>query len=318
MVKPMRSHLFLFWGSVGEKSMIRSMTGYCSLHEKIGDTNISLEIKTLNHRGYDVHFHSSRLLAMLEVPIRERIQQIIRRGRVEIYLRNSGGLITQDLVRPNVVVARGYLQAAKLIAEELGMEFHPRIDFLLNQNGVLETDEPEMEVEQAWEMIRGLVERSIQALLDMKENEGARLKIELESILARIQVLNDEIKVMRDIVNAEYREKILTRIGEWKCQLELDPNRVLQEVAFYTDRSDIQEEVSRLQSHIEQFKEILNSNGSDDSYIAVGRRLDFLCQEIFREVNTIGSKSSSIDIVRRVLALKGATEQLREQVQNIE
>jgi uncharacterized protein (TIGR00255 family) len=300
------------------KRMIRSMTGYCSLHEKIGDANVSLEIKTLNHRGYDVHYHSSRILGMLEVPIREMIQQTIRRGRVEIFLRCNGGLLAQDMVRPNVEMARRYLDAAQTISNELNMEFHPRIDFLLNQTGVLETDEPELELEHTWELMKGLTERAIASLMEMKKNEGARLKTELESILNRIQVLNDEVRAQRDTVNEEYREKILTRIGEWKTQLELDPNRVLQEVAFYTDRSDIQEEISRLQSHIEQFREILNSNGRDQSYNAVGRRLDFLCQEMFREVNTIGSKSTSIEIVRRVLDLKGAAEQLREQVQNVE
>lgn len=298
--------------------MIRSMTGYCSLHEKIGEANVSLEIKTLNHRGYDVHFHSSRVLAMLEVPIRELIQNNIRRGRVEIYLRSIGGLIEQELVRPNVEAARRYLAAAQIVANELKMEFHPHIDFILGQSGVLEAEEPELELDQSWGMIKGLAERAVQALLEMKINEGMRLKTELESILERIQIINNEVKVMRDTINQEYREKILSRIGEWQSQLELDPNRVLQEVAFYTDRSDIQEEVSRLQSHLEQFQEILNSNGEKGAYTAIGRRLDFLCQEMFREVNTMGSKSSSIEIVRRVLDLKGATEQLREQVQNVE
>lgn len=307
-----------FTGMFRRKRMIRSMTGYCSLHDKIGDANVSLEIKTLNHRGYDVHYHSSRVLAMLEVPIRELIQQTIRRGRVEIYLRCNGGILAQDMVRPNVEAARRYLAAAQIVARELGMDFVPRIDFLLNQNGVLETDEPDLELEQTWELLKGLAHRSVASLLDMKNNEGARLKTELESILNRIQTLNNEVRLLRDTVNQEYREKILTRISEWKTQLELDPNRVLQEVAFYTDRSDIQEEVSRLDSHIEQFQEILNSNGSDRTYNAVGRRLDFLCQEMFREVNTIGSKSTSIEIVRRVLDLKGAAEQLREQVQNVE
>lgn len=294
------------------------MTGYCSLREKIGDANISLEIKTLNHRGYDVHYHSSRVLAMLEVPIRELIQKSIHRGRVEIYVRCNGGLIAQDMVRPNAEAARRYLEASQVIANELNMDFHPRIDFLLSQNGVLETEEPELDLEQTWDMMKNFVERVIQSLMAMKINEGMRLKTELEDILSRIQTYNNEVRAMRDTVNDEYREKILSRIGEWKNQLELDPNRVLQEVAFYTDRSDIQEEISRLQSHIEQFQEILNSNGEEKRYSPVGRRLDFLCQEMFREVNTIGSKSSSIEIVRRVLDLKGAAEQLREQVQNIE
>ncbi|MGC9330040.1 MAG: YicC/YloC family endoribonuclease [Candidatus Hinthialibacter sp.] len=298
--------------------MIRSMTGYCSLREKIGEANISLEIKTLNHRGYDVHYHSSRVLAMLEVPIRDLIQKSIQRGRVEIYLRCNGGFFAQEIIRPNTEAARRYLEASQVIANELHMDFDPRVDFILSQNGVLETVEPELDLEQTWEMMKNFVDRAVHSLMEMKINEGKRLKTELEDILSRIQTYNDEVRAMRDSVNEEYREKILSRIGEWKNQLELDPNRVLQEVAFYTDRSDIQEEVSRLQSHIEQFQEILNSNGEEGAYSPVGRRLDFLCQEMFREVNTIGSKSSSIEIVRRVLDLKGAAEQLREQVQNVE
>jgi uncharacterized protein (TIGR00255 family) len=298
--------------------MIRSMTGYCSIREKIGDAIVSLEIKTLNHRGFDVHFHSSRVLAMLDVPIRELIQKSIKRGRVEIYLRCIGGLMAQDVIRPNVEAARCYLDSAQKIADELNMDYTPRIDFVLNQNGVLETEEPELDIDQTWGMIKGLATRAIDSVLEMKHNEGARLKTELEKILLRLETLNNQVKELRGKVNDEYREKILSRINEWKTQLDLDPNRVLQEVAFYTDRSDVQEEIARLQSHLEQFKEILNSNGGDDSYAPIGRRLDFLCQEMFREVNTIGSKSSSIDIVRNVLDLKGATEQLREQVQNVE
>lgn len=299
--------------------MIRSMTGYASHREQIDDARITLEIKTLNHKSHDVHFHSPRLFAMLEMPVRERLKKQIRRGRVEVSLRVAGSLFSSEMVQPKVDVARQYLQAARTIASELDLPFEPRVEILLTQAGVLELEEPEIDPGQLWDRLKDLVDRAIQDLLAMKENEGARLKSELESILNRMEELNQQIQSLRSAVLQEYRDKMLSRIAEWNQNLELDPARVLQEVAYYTDRSDIQEETARLDSHIQQFREILNANGQDDTpYDAIGRRLDFLCQEMFREVNTIGSKSSSLAITRLTLELKAATEQLREQVQNIE
>mgnify|MGYP000861528348 CR=1 FL=1 len=299
--------------------MIRSMTGYASVREQIEDARVTLEIKTLNHKSHDIHFHSPRLFAMLEMPVRERLKERIRRGRVEVSLRVAGSLFAQEMVQPKIEVARQYLQAAWTIATQLGLPFEPRADFLLTQGGVLELEEPEISVDQVWDRLKGLVDQAIHALLAMKENEGARLKIELESILDRMDGMVQQIKSLRGAVLQEYRDKMLARIAEWDQNLELDPGRVLQEVAFYTDRSDIQEETARLDSHIQQFHEILNANGRDSApYDAIGRRLDFLCQEMFREVNTISSKSSSLEITRLTIELKAATEQLREQVQNVE
>lgn len=302
----------------GGENMIRSMTGYSSVREQIGDAIVSLEIKGLNHRTYDVHYHSSRSLAMLEVPIREYIQNNIRRGRIEIYLRVHGGLFPQDQVRPNIEIAKHYLEAAKEIATQLNLTFQPSVDFLLDQSGVLELEEPDLNPKQAWELLEPLVDRAIKTMIDMKLNEGARLKTELISILNRIAESNRDIMNLRGLVMDEYREKMLARIDEWRNSMDLDHNRVLQEVAFYTDRSDIQEETIRLDSHVQQFREIIDSNDETGGYIAVGRRLDFLCQEMFREANTIGSKSSTIEIIRLVLDLKSSIEQLREQVQNVE
>ena len=167
-------------------------------------------------------------------------------------------------------------------------------------------------------MIVGLVRRATEGLLEMKKAEGARLHQELENLLHRMETHNTTIAQLRNVVIDEYRDKLLARIAEWKETLELDPNRVMQEVAFFADRSDIQEETVRLKSHIQQFRDILQENHSQENYTAVGRRLDFLCQEMFREVNTIGSKSTSTEITRTVLDMKGTIEQVREQVQNIE
>jgi len=300
--------------------MIRSMTGYCSVREQIGEAAVTLEIKALNHKGYDVHYHSPRALAMMEVPLRERLQKSLCRGRIEVFLRASGALFSTTAIEANVDAARSYCQAAETIAKALNLEFRPSLEMFFRLDGVFEAIEPERSESEDWKLIENLVERAICELLEMKSSEGERMKIELESILQRIEQWNREIQEHRKTVMDEFREKMLARIAEWNqsLPLDLDPGRVLQEVAFYTDRSDIQEETARLQSHIDQFKDLLREGRADQPYKAVGRRLDFLCQEMFRESNTIGSKSTSMEIIRPTLEIKSAIEQLREQVQNIE
>ncbi len=300
--------------------MIRSMTGYSSVREQVGEAIVSLEIKALNHKGYDVHFHSSRALSMLETPFRERLQKSLRRGRIEVYLRSNGSLFHKETILPNLDAAQQYYEAAHEIANHLGLDYTPKIEAFFQLDGIFELEESEQAPDEAWSMIEPLVERAIDGLQDMKKNEGERLQTELVSILERMSTLNEEIQNSRESIMEDYREKLLTRIHEWKqsAEMEFDENRIIQEVVFYTDRSDIQEETVRLRSHIEQFHELLKENQPGQNYKAIGRRLDFLCQEMVRETNTIGSKSSSMEIIHRVLELKSAVEQLREQVQNVE
>ncbi len=298
--------------------MIRSMTGYCSIREEMGDDHILLEIKTLNHRGFDLHFHAPRPLAMLEVPLRDLTQRQIRRGRIEFYLRGNQYLAGDEKIRANPEIARQYLNAAQSIAGSLQLEFHPNANFFLSLDGVMEAEENTLSTDEYWDLLKDLFERAAARVVRMKEQEGERLRSELESLLDRIEAMNDEIDAFRDQINQEYRSKILDRIGELTGSIDLDENRILQEIAHYAERSDIQEEIVRMKSHLQQFREFLEENQSGEPYMSVGRRLDFLCQEMFREINTIGSKSTSLDIMKLVLELKGTVDRLREQVQNVE
>jgi len=155
--------------------------------------------------------------------------------------------------------------------------------------------------------------------MEMKIREGANLAKELLHGIEEIERLTREILGCREQVLTEYRQKISDRIKEWLDRVELDESRMVQELAFYADRSDIQEECVRLLSHVGQFHALLDENTADtENYTAVGRRMDFLCQEMFREANTAGAKSSSMEVVERVLHLKGQIDRLREQVQNVE
>lgn len=265
-----------------------------------------------------MHFHSNRSMAMLEVPVRDRLQKSLRRGRIEIFLRMQDGLSAGGTIRPNIATARQYLDAAKTIAAELQLADQPNLNFILSQSDVLEVEDAGYTPEEGWALVESLFDRAIEELIGMKRNEGKRLKTELESLLDQIAENNAKVVLQRDSVIQEYRDKLLTRVNEWQKSLDLDEIRLIQEVALFADRSDIQEETVRLNSHIQQFHEILNENPETGDYAAVGRRLDFLCQEMFREINTIGSKSSSLEVTRLSLSMKGIIEQIREQVQNVE
>jgi uncharacterized protein (TIGR00255 family) len=298
--------------------MIRSMTGYSSHRQQIGEALVSLEIKALNHKVFDMHYHSSRSLSMLEVRFRKAIQQFLRRGRVEIYLRTNKHLVAEESIRANIEMAQQYMDAAKSLSDHFNISYQPKIEQFMAMNGVLDTEEVETTPEECWNLLAELIDESICNVLHMKNNEGQRLADELRSLLDKLADANERILAFRGQFMDEYREKLLDRLQEWKETVGMDDSRIIQEVAIFCDRSDVQEETVRLRSHIEQFGEILEENTDDESYKAVGRKLDFLCQEMFREVNTVGSKSSSIDIVRTVLEMKGLIEQIREQVQNVE
>lgn len=298
--------------------MIRSMTGYASQRSAIQNATLTVEIKSLNHKSQDIHIHCPRLFSMLEIPIRERAQSRIRRGRLEVYLRLSGSLDESETIRANIETARAYRRAAQEIADALVLPYEPRVQELLGYSGVIETEDNTAPSEEVTNQLFSLLDQALDQVIIMKENEGQRLMQELDAQLEEIIRMNERLAVLRPQVMEEYREKLMNRIQEWQENLDIDPNRIAQEVAFFADRSDIQEETVRLQSHVEEFRKLMCENADQAEYKPIGRRLDFLCQELFREANTIGSKSSHVEVSQAGLKLKSTIEQLREQVQNIE
>lgn len=295
--------------------MIRSMTGYSSLQRQLPDMWLGLDIKTLNHRSFDLRFHSARSMAMMEVPIRERLKAALHRGRVEVYLRGEAKFDSQVQIASNPNLARRYADAVLSIQEAVPEIASFPTDSLLNMPGVLEVTEPEIDTEEIRGPVLELLEDCLQQTLEMRRREGEHLNTELRRILGKIRELNAEIESHRSEILAAYREKLLERVEEWREEMSLDEHRVVQEVALLADRSDIREETARLDSHLDQFVAILDDGDGDTP---AGRRLDFLCQEMFREVNTMGSKSQALDITQVALALKSRVDQLREQVQNVE
>lgn len=298
--------------------MIRSMTGFCSIREILDDATFTLDIKTLNNKGFDFHFHAPRSLLMLEIRIRDYIKERIPRGRVEFLMRGNRMFLEQKSIMANVEMAKQYHDAAKAVAAAIQIHFEPKIDTFLTMNGVLESEETICTLDEAWERLRGFVDKAITGIEQFRLNEGNALEKELNQLLSTIETVGNEVAELRPVVLDELRQKLIDRIGEWKQKVDMDENRIIQEVALLGDRSDIQEELVRLKGHIQQFRDALNENNGKDQYQPIGRRLDFLCQEMFREINTIGSKCSNLEISKRVIQLKTTADQMREQVQNVE
>lgn len=298
--------------------MIRSMTGYCSIRETLDDSTFTMDIKTLNNKGFDFHFHAPRSLSMLEIRIRDYVKDRIPRGRIEFLMRGNRLFLDEKTIMANTETAKQYHDAAKAVAADLQIHFDPKIETFLTLNGVLESEETICTMDEAWERLRGFVDKALDGVVQLRTTEGNALESELNQLLAKIETLGKEIAELRPKILDELRQKLLDRIDEWKQKVEMDENRVIQEVALLSDRSDIQEELVRLSGHISQFRDAMNENNGKGKYHPVGRRLDFLCQEMFREINTIGSKCSNLEISKRVIQLKTTADQLREQVQNVE
>ncbi len=298
--------------------MIRSMTGYSSVRRELSDLRLKIELKTLNHRTFDLRYHSSRSLSLMEAPIRDRLQSVMPRGRIEIVLRGEASQDSRVQINTNPELAERYAESLSAIAKVLPETGKIRLEHVISLPGVFEIEESDIDYEQISNPVMELLDEAVNQTLDMRRDEGRNLDAELRSILDRIADLSLSIEDKRPEVLASMREKLLERIDEWNLQVQIDEQRIAQEVVLLADRSDIREETARMQSHIEQFKALLDNCGDSDDYAPVGRRLDFLCQEMFREVNTMGSKSQAVSITNLVLELKSCVDQLREQVQNVE
>ena len=288
------------------------------MRRELQELRVTLDLKTLNHRSLDIRFHSPRALSLLEISARECVQASLHRGRVEIFLRGEASQDGGGAITANPALARTYVDALARITRAVPGIGQPRLDQILALPGVFEVEDPEVDCEAVRGPVMELLDEAVTQVVTMRTDEGSNLSSELRRILEHIRDVSDSVKELAPQVQLLCRERILERIAEWKLAKDLDEQRIAQEVALQADRADIREETTRLSSHIGQFLGFLEENGEGPDYTPVGRRLDFLCQEMFREVNTMGAKSQDIKITKLVLELKSNVERLREQVQNVE
>lgn len=290
------------------------MTGFGRGSTTGTDFTVSVDLKTVNNRFLDVHLRTGAELSSVEAMVRRRVGERLSRGRVDAQITiDRTSEVLYELNRPLIA---GFIQAMRSMQQEFSLTGEPDINVLARLPGAMQP----MREGISEEMIAG-VEQALGEALDeleaMREREGAALAAEMNGRLDEIERNVPIIEAMAADQVSAYRSRVQKRISELLARdglevVELDQGRLAQEVAYLADRSDITEEITRLKSHVVQFRESLNGGGE------IGKRLDFLLQEFNREANTVLSKSTDVAIKEASLAIKAAVEKLREQVQNVE
>ena len=290
---------------------MHSMTGFGRGTHAAAHVVIRVEASSVNRKQGEVHFFMPRDLAELEARLRKHVLGRVTRGRVNINvtLEHPGG--AGSGVRVNVAKARALKAAFLDMSRELDQEITPGASDYLRAPDVFLFEE-DYKVEEVWGAMKPALDEALDGLVQMRAEEGTDLKAELELILAHLEALTNEIEEHAPAVIANHRENLLRRLRDAELDLDAGDERVLKEVALFADRCDITEEITRLRSHFRKFHAYMNSSG------VVGRSMDFLCQEINREFNTIGSKANDATLAQAVVNSKTELEKIREQVQNIE
>lgn len=295
------------------KNMIKSMTGFGRGENSDDIHSFNVEIKTVNHRYSDIFIRMPKHLNYLEEDIKKLIKNRVARGRVEVFINLDYSEGASLDVSVDIALARAYRDALQELQEELSIVDPLSISSILKFPDVIRTERKEVDEDEVWETLEPAISDALDELVLMREKEGLLLCEDIKEQLAKVEGNLRLIESRSKLVVEEYRDRLEERVRELlDDNMEIDEERLHNELVFFADRSDINEELVRFNSHIEQ---LVTNLEEDDS---VGRRLDFLIQEMNREVNTIGSKTNDIEISQAVVNIKSEIEKIREQVQNIE
>lgn len=292
--------------------MIRSMTGFGRAQVSVEGYNITVEIKSVNNRYFDFYAKMPRTFSFLEEKVKALLSTEISRGKVECSLQIETTADESVIVSVNEPLATGYVKAIEELAEKYEVKNDLTALSLARFSDILSITKAPVDEEDLWNKVQVAVKESLAEFIKMREIEGEKLKAD---VLSRADTIIDNVSYIEErspeTVKA-YSEKLLERMKTVLGDTQVDEARILTEAAIYADKVAVAEETVRLRSHIDQLHSMLDSNE------AVGRKLDFLVQEINREANTIGSKAQDVDIARRVIDIKAEVEKIREQIQNIE
>lgn len=292
--------------------MLHSMTGYGRGEASNAEVAVVVELKSVNNRFRDVQLRCPREYMALEPRINNLLKDPFNRGRIDAYVRRNA-VSPRSRVVADTALAHDYARVVNEVAEEM-VGFVGRdvpFTFILGQPGVLTITDAEVDVMSEWDVVETALQSAIEDLLSMRRAEGQALKIDLDNMLAEMRTVVEDVETAAAGINERLHQRLETRIKRMIGD-RFDPYRIAQEVAILADKADVAEELARLRSHCDQFGEALA--GSEP----VGRRLDFLLQEMNREVNTIGSKASEHPVSQRVVDMKAVLERMREQAANIE
>jgi uncharacterized protein (TIGR00255 family) len=294
--------------------VIKSMTGYGMAERDLPLGKVAVEVRSLNHKYLDISLRLPRGFFTLEPKIRDLVKQWVARGRVDLTMKidPSSSTAPRYRLQADMNLAEEYIRLLGTIKEKFALTGEVTVDHIAGSREIVPFLEVKEDAEPYWEEIASVTQQALGALDASRRNEGTVLEEDLMGRLAEARKLIDEIKGKAPSVVDSYRERLRERVRALLEGSDFDERRFYQEVAYFAERSDVTEELIRMESHLRQFAAKLKEEG------AVGRGLDFILQEMSRETNTIGAKSTDADIAHKVIEIKGELERLREQVQNIE
>ena len=294
------------------RSMIYSMTGYGRYEVEANERKILVEVSSVNHRYLDLNIRTPRILMQYEEVIRRIVKEKLTRGKVEIAISMQSVAQEDVEVVVNESLGAAYLEGLRMLGRKFDLEDDLKLSALMNINDLVSIQKKTVNNEAIEAQIESALQGALEAFIKMRQKEGEALK---QDILQKCKVLSEMVIAIESRspkVVIQYKERLKARLAQLLDGVSVDENRITTEIALFADKCAIDEEITRLKSHIKQLEEILEEGQ------VVGRKLDFLMQEMNREANTIGSKANDYEITKIVVALKTEIEKIREQVQNIE
>ena len=293
--------------------MIRSMTSFGRSNSEEGKKRVfTVEMKSVNSRYLDVNIRMPKSIISLEEEIRKMISNSLNRGKVDVFINIKNYNEGAGVPKVDINLAQGYLQCLKEIEEKLNIKNDISVMQIARFPEVITMIEEEDKIDEIWEELKPLISSSLDMMINMREVEGEKLKEDILIKINQIEDLVSKVEEFADSILKVFKQKLEERLKDLLGNVEVDENRIATEVCILADKATVDEEIIRLNSHINQVRETLKLNEP------IGRKLDFIVQEMNRETNTIGSKSSDIKMTNIVIDIKNILEKIREQVQNIE
>lgn len=292
--------------------MALSMTGYGRGIKATPAYSMTIDIKSINHRYLEMYFKIPRAYSFIEDRLRRDLAAKVSRGKIEVTVTIEKFLSEEVMVKLNRPLLTSYFKAIDELTTEFNIQGKPDLTTVLNLPDVTQTVQPTEDQEQLEVLAGEVLNEAIDNLLKMRHTEGRQLVVDLQGKLAALNGLQRQLTGLAPEMVSDYRIRLVKRIQELTEGIEIDPNRLTTEVAIFADKSDINEELVRIESHLHQFQKTLDLNEP------IGRKLDFMVQELNREINTIGSKANDLRISQLVIQFKSELEKIREQIQNIE
>ncbi|MCM1132774.1 MAG: YicC family protein [Ruminococcus flavefaciens] len=292
--------------------MLKSMTGYGRTQKILNGRDILVEIRSVNHRYYEYSSRVPRTYSYIDEKLKALLKSRVSRGKIDINvsINNIEGRDTEIAI--NKGVAEGYINALRSVAEELNLSDDITLSKLIKLPDIFNVQKTPDDEEQVWNDVAEVAGEALEKFVEMREKEGEKLRTDVLEKTALILEMVGKVEELSPKTTENYRNRLYQKLRELLDGKDIDNQRIITEAAIFADKVAVDEETVRLRSHISQLTDLL------DSGEAIGRKLDFIVQEMNREVNTIGSKAQDLNITKLVVAMKAELEKIREQIQNIE